>query len=164
MLKKGSPTKVEWTDAAERAQSTVKERLASQKILKLPDFSKTFILRTDASGQGLGAVLLQECGGKKFPIRYASWKLSRCEHGYATVEKGCLAVACGVQKFQKYLYGREFVIETDHQPLSFLQKANLKNNRVLRWAMTLQPYRYRITYISGRENVGADYLSRVGML
>ena len=57
VVKKGSPNKVEWTEAAERALSTVKERLASQPILKLPDMSKTFTLRTDASGQGLGAVL-----------------------------------------------------------------------------------------------------------
>ena len=64
VVKKGSPNKVEWTEAAERTLSTVKERLASQPILKLPDMSKTFTLRTDASGQGLGAVLLQECDGK----------------------------------------------------------------------------------------------------
>ena len=75
-----------------------------------------------------------------------------------------MAVVWGVQKFQKYLYGKEFVLETDHQPLSFLQKANLKNGRVLRWAMILQPYRYCILYIHGRENVGADYMSRAGML
>ena len=165
VVKKGSPNKVEWTEAAERALSTVKERLASQPILKLPDMSKTFTLRTDASGQGLGAVLLQECDGKKFPVRYASRKLTKCEQAYATVEKECLAVVWGVQQLQKYLYGKEFVLETDHQPLSFLQKANLKNGRVLRWAMTLQPKKiYRILYITGRENVGADYMSSAGML
>ena len=90
--------------------------------------------------------------------------LSKCEQGYATVEKECLAVVWGVQKFQKYLYGKEFVLDTDHQPLSFLQKANLKNGRVLWWAMTLQPYSYRINDIPGRENVGADYMSCAGML
>ena len=161
MIKEGAPTKVEWTGAAEKALDTVKERLGSYPILKLPDFSKTFILRTDASGTGLGAVLLQEFDGKPFPVRYASRKLSKCEQGYATVEKECLAVVWGVQKFQKYLYGKEFVVETDHQPLRFLQSAQLKNSRVLRWAMALQPYRYQVKYIPGRENVGADYLSRV---
>ena len=108
---------------------------------------------------------MQECDGKKFPVRYASRKLTKCEQAYATVEKECLAVVWGVQQLQKYLYGKEFVLETDHQPLSFLQKANLKNGRVLRWAMTLQPKKiYRILYITGRENVGADYMSRAGML
>ena len=83
---------VHWLVRAERALSTVKEKLASQPILKLPDMSsKTFTLRTDASGQGL-EVLLQECDGKKFPFRYASRTISKCEHGYFIVEKECLAV------------------------------------------------------------------------
>ncbi|KAL8613947.1 hypothetical protein ACOMHN_023183 [Nucella lapillus] len=161
LTKKGQPPVVEWTDAAEQALQTVKERLGAYPILKLPDMSKQFTLRTDASGVGLGAVLLQEHDGQKFPVKYASRKLSKCEQGYATVEAECLAVVWGVQKFQKYLYGNQFIIETDHQPLKFLQEAKLKNSRVLRWAMSLQPYRYHIDYIPGRENVGTDYLSRV---
>ena len=161
MIKKGAPTKVEWTGAAEKALDTVKERLGSYPILKLPDFSKPFILRMDVSDTGLGAVLLQEFDEKPFPVWYASRKLSKWQQGYATVEKECLAVVWGVQKFQKYLYGKEFVAETDHQPVRFLQKAQLKNSRVLRWAMALQPYRYQVKYIPGRENEGADYLSRV---
>ncbi|KAL8615815.1 hypothetical protein ACOMHN_048523 [Nucella lapillus] len=161
LTKKGQPPVVQWTEAAEKALKTVKERLGTYPILKLPDMSKQFTLRTDASGVGLGAVLLQEYDGQKFPVKYASRKLSKCEQGYATVETECLAVVWGVQKFQKYLYGNQFTIETDHQPLTFLQEARLKNSRVLRWAMTLQPYRYHIDYIPGRENVGADYLSRV---
>ncbi|KAL8601078.1 hypothetical protein ACOMHN_040779 [Nucella lapillus] len=161
LTKKGQPPVVQWTEAAEKALKTVKERLGTYPILKLPDMSKQFTLRTDASGVGLGAVLLQEYDGQKFPVKYASRKLSKCEQGYATVETECLAVVWGVQKFQKYLYGNQFTIETDHQPLTFLQEARLKNSRVLRWAMALQPYRYHIDYIPGRENVGADYLSRV---
>ena len=81
---------IHWLVRAERALSTVKERLASQPILKLPDMSKTFTLQTDASGQGL-EVLLQECDGK-FPVRYASRTISECEQGYVIVEKECLAV------------------------------------------------------------------------
>ncbi|KAL8606678.1 hypothetical protein ACOMHN_055353 [Nucella lapillus] len=161
LTKKGQPPVVQWTEAAEKALKTVKERLGTYPILKLPDMSKQFTLRTDASGVGLGAVLLQEYDGQKFPVKYASRKLSKCEQGYATVETECLAVVWGVQKFQKYLYRNQFTIETDHQPLTFLQEARLKNSRVLRWAMALQPYRYHIDYIPGRENVGADYLSRV---
>ncbi|KAL8598501.1 hypothetical protein ACOMHN_051289 [Nucella lapillus] len=161
LTKKGQPPVVQWTEAAEKALKTVKERLGTYPILKLPDMSKQFTLRTDASGVGLGAVLLQKYDGQKFPVKYASRKLSKCEQGYATVETECLAVVWGVQKFQKYLYGNQFTIETDHQPLTFLQEARLKNSRVLRWAMALQPYRYHIDYIPGRENVGADYLSRV---
>ncbi|KAL8573663.1 hypothetical protein ACOMHN_007216 [Nucella lapillus] len=129
LTKKGQPPVVEWTDAAEQALQMVKERLGAYPILKLPDMSRQFTLRTDASGVGLGAVLLQEHDGQKFPVKYASRKLSKCEQGYATVEAECLAVVWGVQKFQKYLYGNQFIIETDHQPLKFLQEAKLKNSR-----------------------------------
>ena len=66
----------------------------------------------------------------------------------------------GVQKFQKYLYGKEFVVETDHQPLRFLQSAQLKNSRVLRWAMALQLYRYQVKYIPGRDNLQQDLADR----
>ena len=154
-MKKGRPNKVEWTETTEKVLETVKKRLGTYPILKLPDFSKPFILRTDASGVGLGAVLLQDYDGQKFPVRYASRKLLKCELSYATVEKECLAAVWGVQKFQKYLYGTDFILETDHQPLRFLQKAQMTNSRVLRWSMTLQPYRYRIRYIPGlRERRG----------
>ncbi|KAL8619623.1 hypothetical protein ACOMHN_019678 [Nucella lapillus] len=151
LTKKGQPPVVQWTEAAEKALKTVKERLGTYPILKLPDMSKQFTLRTDASGVGLGAVLLQEYDGQKFPVKYASRKLSKCEQGYATVETECLAVVWGVQKFQKYLYGNQFTIETDHQPLTFLQEARLKNSRVLRWAMALQPYRASGANLRGSE-------------
>ena len=92
MIKKGTPTKVEWTGAAKTVLDTVKERLGSYPILKLPDFSKPFILRMDVSDTGLGAVLLQEFDEKPFPVWYASRKLSKWQQGYATVKKECLAV------------------------------------------------------------------------
>ena len=69
-------------------------------------------------------------------------------------------IVWGVQKFQPYLYGTQFVIETDHQPLKCVQRSKVANARIMRWALILQPYRYRIVVIKGRDNVGADYLSR----
>jgi len=66
-----------------------------------------------------------------------------------------------LQKLEKYLYGREFVLETDHQPLKYLQQAKTGNSRLMRWALLLQPFRFRIEAIKGNENVGADYRSRV---
>ena len=103
---------------------------------------------------------MQEHNGTPFPVRYASRKLNQCKTAYATVEKECLAVVWGVRKFEKYLYGKEFILETDHQPLQYLKEAQAKNSRVLRWALSMQPFRYHIRYLPGRENVGADYLSR----
>ena len=66
----------------------------------------------------------------------------------------------GVQKFAAYLYGKQFTLQTDHQALAYLHKAKQSNARVMRWALSLQPYRFSIESIKGSENVGADYLSR----
>lgn len=134
--------------------------LCKRPILKLPDFDRTFILRTDASEDGIGAVLLQLENDEKLPVAYASRKLQDREQSYAVIEKECLAVVWGVQKFHQYLYGHEFLLETDHQPLTYLDKTKTENSRLMRWAFLLQQYRFRIVTIKGSDNVGADYLSR----
>ena len=117
-------------------------------------------MRTDASNFGIGAVLMQEHAGVKFPICYASRKLLSREVQYSVIEKECLALVWGIQKFESYLYGREFLLETDHQPLLYLNRAKVANARLMRWALALQPYRFRIIAIKGSENIGADFLSR----
>ena len=66
-----------------------------------------------------------------------------------------------VKKFAKYLYGKEFILHTDHKPLSYLHKSKLESGRIMRWALFLQNYRFKIEAIKGSENVGADYLSRI---
>lgn len=109
----------------------------------------------------LGAVLLQCEGDQKLPVAYASRKLKNSESVYATVEKECLAIVWAIQKFQKYLYGQEFVLETDHSPLVYLNKSKVTNPRLMRWVLSLQPYRFRIEAIKGKDNVGTDYLSRL---
>ncbi|XP_060070207.1 uncharacterized protein LOC132550192 [Ylistrum balloti] len=161
LTKKGLPNKLEWGDPQEKAFLTLKKALTSKPILKLPDLHKQFILRTDASDSGLGAILLQMEEDQKMPIAYASRKLLARERAYAVVEKECLAIVWAVQKFEQYLYGKEFVLETDHQPLVYLQRAKIANGRLMRWALLLQPYRFRISAIKGKDNIGADYCSRV---
>jgi len=95
-----------------------------------------------------------------FPVAYLSKKLSKAERNYSVVERECLAVVWAVSKLYSYLYGRAFVLQTDHRPLTFLDKAKMTNARVMRWALSLQPFRYRVQSSKGIENVGADYLSR----
>ena len=77
------------------------------------------------------------------------------------MEKECLAIVWAVKKFMPYLYGTEFTLQTDHQPLVYLNKAKFLNDRIMRWAMYLQNYRIKIQSIKGMDNLGADYLSRV---
>ena len=158
--KKGEPNKVRWGESQETAFQTLKDRLVKAPILHLPDLHKPFILRTDASDVGIAAVLLQEHSGGKFPVAYASKKLSKCQRNYSVIERECLAIVWAVQRYEPYLYGNEFTIETDHQPLKCVQKSKVANGRIMRWALALQPFRYRIEAIQGSKNVGADYLSR----
>ena len=160
LTKKGCPTRVRWTESQEKAFSALKNCMAKSPVLKLPDFDRPFILQTDASEVGLGAVLLQESEDGKMPIAYASRKLLEREKRYAVIEKECLAIVWGITKFQRYLYGKEFLLETDHQPLKYLQKSKTLNPRIMRWALTLQPYYFRIVAIKGQDNVGADFFSR----
>ena len=122
------------------------------------------MLRTDASDTGIGAVLLQVHDGMYFPVDYASKKLSDAQKKYAVIECECLSIVWSLAKFTVYLYGKEFIIQTDHQPLSFLNTARLSNPRLLRWAFKLQPYMFKIEAIPGKDNVGADFLSRMSVI
>jgi hypothetical protein len=160
LTKKGQPNNVSWGSAQEKAFQSLKRAMINDPILRLPDFQKTFVLRTDASDTGVGAVLLQNHNDELFPVAFASKKLLKREQAYSVIEKECLAVIWAVQKFQTYLYGKEFVLQTDHQPLIYLNRSKVANGRLMRWALCLQNYRFRIEAIKGVDNVGADYLSR----
>jgi len=160
LLRKGAPNKLEWERAQDIAFSQLKAALSSEPVLRLPDSNKQFIVRTDASDTGLGAVLLQEHEDGIFPVMYLSRKLNAAERNYSVIERECLAIVWAISKLQLYLYGRSFVLQTDHRPLLYLDQAKLSNPRVMRWALSLQPYRYRTESIRGSDNVGADYLSR----
>ncbi|XP_070184094.1 uncharacterized protein [Littorina saxatilis] len=160
LTKKDQPEKVVWTKECETAFTTLKQCLTSKPILILPDNSKQYVLRTDASNEALGAVLLQEQGGNLHPVAYASKKLNSAERNYSTIEKECLGVVWGVKRFEQYLYAEQFVIETDHQPLQYLQKSKTENGRLMRWALQLQQHSFTLKVIPGKDNVGADFLSR----
>ena len=123
--------------------------------------NKPFILQTDASDTGVGAVLLQQHEDGLFPVAYASKKLLDRERRYSVIERECLAVVFAVKKFEKYLHGKEFKLQTDHQPLAYIQRSQVDNNRIMRWALFLQTYQFSIEAIKGSQNVGADYLSRL---
>ena len=159
MTKKQHPDKLCWDEEAANSFETLKSKICQKPILQMPDYNKRFVLRTDASKEALGAVLLQEDEGILKPVAFQSKRLNGAESNYSTVERECYAAVWGVGKFERYLYGRKFILETDHQPLKSLQM-NPTNPRLLRWSLQLQPYQYSVQYIPGKENHGADYLSR----
>ena len=152
LLKKGKAEHIQWSEAQERAYSLLKEYLLQEPVLKLPDLSKPFVLWTDASGVGVAAVLLQENDGKLYPVGYASKKLNLTE----------AEVVWGIKRFKLYLAGRRFMLQTDHKPLKYLKDASYQNDRVFRWAVVVQEYSFRVEDIPGKENIGADFLSRTG--
>lgn len=136
---------------------TLKRLLISEPILKYPDFDKTFTVSTDASQFAIGAVLSQE----DHPICYASRTLNNHEENYSTVEKELLAVVWATKHFRPYLFGRKFLIETDHKPLQWLFSIKDPNSKLVRWRLKLSEFDYDIKYRKGTSNGNADALSRI---
>ena len=104
---------------------------------------------------------MQSHDQKLFPVCFASKKLTCAERNYSAIEKECLAIVWGIKRFHQYLYGVPFVLQTDHEPLKYMDSAKYANARLMRWAMFLQSYNFKVEAIKGSENVGADYLSRI---
>ena len=161
LLRKGAKEPIQWGQEDKSLFEQVKDMLASPPVLMLPDLTKPFCLRTDASMYGMGAMLFQYWDNEPMPVAYASQKFLDREKNYCTTERECLAIVWAINKFQYYLRGREFILETDHHPLVYLETFKGSNSRLLRWALSLQPYKYKVVYISGKDNHGADLLSRV---
>ena len=107
MTRKSEPEKVIWTPQCTRAFNKLKEILLSAPIMMNPDFSRPFILQTDASEVGVGAILSQtDTEGYDHPVAYFSRKMLPREQKYATIEKECLAIKPGMEAFQVYLQGK----------------------------------------------------------
>jgi len=152
-----------WVESQEVAFHTLKQKL-SQPVLQYPYFSKEFILTTDASNDGAGAVLSQGQIGKDLPIAYASRSFNKAESNYSTVEKELAATVWGKNHFQPYLYGREFRTVSDHKPLTWNMSVKDPGSRLLGWHIQLEEYDYEILYKPGVQNSNADALSRIGAL
>ena len=130
--------------------------------MRNPEFQKNFILQTDASGSGVGAVLSQmDDQGEEHAIAYFSRKRLPREQRYSTVEQECLAIKLGIQAFSVYLLGKPFKVQTDHRALRWLDKAKETNARLTRWSLSLQPYQFTVEHHKGRANGNADALSRM---
>ena len=161
--KKAAPDQVKWTAECEDAFQTLKSKLTTQPILRLPNPEIPFTLRTDASKTAIGAVLLQPGDSDTdllHPVAYASRKLTPAEQNYSTVEQECLALVWAIQKFQLYLYGKHFTLQCDNQPMLFLATAAKLNAKLMRWSLLLQSYSFHIEFIKGDRNQMADFMSR----
>ena len=125
LTRKDAPNQVVWTSACQSAFDTLKRSLCSSTVLRSPDFTRTFILQTDASNRGIGAVLSQrDDEGVERPVAYYSRKLLPREEHYSAVEE-CLAIKLATHAFRVYLLGKPFIIQTDHRALKWLDQLTL---------------------------------------
>ena len=156
-------TPFRWGPKEQEAFSDLKAALTSEPVLALPDFSKPFILMTDGSSTGLGAVLgqQQEGGQRERVISYASRRTTRLEENYSACELECLALVWATRQFREYILGRPTEVVTDHWALKWLQDLKNPNPRLQRWRMALLEYDLKITYKPGKQHRNADFLSRM---
>uniref|UniRef100_A0A8P4GS98 Gypsy retrotransposon integrase-like protein 1 n=1 Tax=Dicentrarchus labrax TaxID=13489 RepID=A0A8P4GS98_DICLA len=152
-----------WTPQSQLAFELLKEKLTSAPTLGYADFTHPFLLETDASSLGLGAVLYQEQGGRKKVIAYASRRLRGAEkndQNYSSMKLELLALKWAVtEKFRSYLLGSKFTVITDNNPLCHLSTANLGAVQQ-RWVAQLAVFDFDVKYRPGRCNTAADALSR----
>lgn len=146
-----------WTDKQTESFNTLKQKLCEAPVLAFPDFSQPFVLTTDASNEGIGAILSQN----DHPCCYISRTLNPPEKNYTTTEKELLAIVWAIKRLRQYLLGRHFTIRTDHQALKWLHNCKDPSSRLIRWRLRLEEYQYTIEYTKGKDNTAADTLSRI---
>jgi len=148
-----------WGQEQENAFCLLKERLISAPVLAYPDPDVPFILDTDASNFGMGAVLSQVQGGQERVISYASKSLSKAERRYCTTRKEMLAIVYFTKYFRHYLLGRRFILRSDHAALGFIQRSQVEG-QMARWVEQLQNFSFDFQHRPGRLHSNADALSR----
>ncbi|KAI4292185.1 hypothetical protein PAPHI01_2496, partial [Pancytospora philotis] len=163
LLKGGSKDSVKaiaWSDAASQSFEEIKQAIKTQTERAQPDFSREFVVVTDASNRAVGGILAQEDEKGGMRMIYAFSKtLNQAQKNYSTTDKELLAIVLVVQHFRHYLLGRHFNLYTDHRALAYLWEAADPSSRLCRWALSLQEYDFTPIYIKGETNA-ADFLSR----
>jgi len=157
MLKKG--VQFQWSASHQQAFNNIKELICRDVTLTYFDPNKETVIQVDASLKGIGAVLLQE----NKPVAFASKSLTDTEQRYANIEREMLAVVVGCERFHTYVFGKHFVVESDHKPLEMIALKNLgaAPPRLQRMLLRLQNYDVSIRYKPGQEMHLADGLSRL---
>ena len=151
----------EWTEKHQSSFDTIIDRLSNPPVLAYADYSLPFKVHTDASFDGLGAVLYQTQDGKERAIAYASRSLKPSEKNYPAHKLEFLALKWAIsEKFHDYLYGSLFEVITDNNPLTYVLTTAKLDATGQRWIASLSGYNFSIKYRSGKKNADADGLSR----
>lgn len=144
-----------WSEGAQVIFEKLKEVMSSCPVLAMPDFTQLFVLECNVSGEGIGAVLMQD----HYPITFESRKLNDYEHLYSVYDKEMLAIMHALTKFWQYLVGNKFKVKTYHKSLRFFLEKRELNERQQKWVSKIQAYDFEIEYVKGKNNVVADALS-----
>lgn len=145
-----------WSSVADDAFKMLQRALTTASVLALPDFTSAFIVECDASGSGIGVVLHQGNGA----ITFFSRALPPRHRGLAAYERELIGLAQAVRHWHPYLWGRVFIVRTDHQPLKFILDQRLATIPQHHWVSKLLGFDFSVEYKPGRANIVADALSR----
>ncbi|GBM41078.1 Retrovirus-related Pol polyprotein from transposon 412, partial [Araneus ventricosus] len=158
LTKKNIP--FQWTLTHQDAFKKLQDVFFTKPFVRLPDWDKPFVLNTDASGQAISGILLQEHEGKLHPNSYYSKTLSNSERNYPAIKLELFAIYKSVHAFKTYLYNTNFKILTDSKPLLHYKKIASPTNIVSRWLLYLSEFQFTCEHIPDKENTLADFLSR----
>ena len=156
--------KLNWSDECQKAFETVKDILCSAPVLYTPSKSDKFVLETDASDIGIGGCLKAYNTSNDLVgiVGYCSKKFSKSELNWHIIEKEGFAVVFGVEHYRHFLIGSEFTIKCDNRVVTYImEKRELKNKKLLNWALILSEFDFNIIHIASKFNAISDYLSRM---
>jgi hypothetical protein len=149
-----------WGEPQENAFQELMKRLMEAPLLVLPDFTRTFEVECDASGIGIGGVLMQE----GMPVAYFSEKLGGAQLNYSVYDKELYALVTVLETWQHYLWPKEFVIHSDHEALKYLKGQAKLNRQHAKWVEFIETFPYIVKYKKGKDNIVANALSRKNIL
>ena len=149
----------QWTDAHQFAFDTLKDSLTSEPVLRRPDFSRPFLVQTDASGRSISGILAQkDDAGQEYVVAYSSRGLLDAERKWDVREREALAIIWTCESFRAYLYGAPFEVWSDHQSLQWLLTSTAPG-RLTRWALRLAEFDFVLKYRPRARNMNADSLT-----